>query len=143
VFLSSEQNPFPPLMVSKMLAEDTRKENGQAPVARDVIYMIVAAPRKTPRPPDLPRPMECRPEGSRPQLVINLISDVPRGVDVALGRVPQRNAADFVRANGVTISGAIAGGSTAGPALGFAGTSSEVFTANFGASAFSGSVPSV
>lgn len=62
------------------------------------IYMIVAAPRKTAKYPDLPRPLECRPEGSLPPLVLNFVSGVPRGVDVALGRIPRRDSAAFVQA---------------------------------------------
>jgi len=92
-------------MVSKMLAEDTRKANCEAPVARedgpkgDTIYMMTALPRKTPKLLALPQPMECRPEGTRPPLVLNLVSDgVPRGVDIAMGRVPRRNAAAVVTA---------------------------------------------
>jgi hypothetical protein len=44
--------------------------------------------------------------------------------------------------NGATISGAIGGGASAGPAVIFAGNSSESVTINFGATAFSGTVPS-
>jgi hypothetical protein len=43
---------------------------------------------------------------------------------------------------GITISGAIGGGASAGPVVGFAGNSSEAVTFNFGASPFSGAVPS-
>jgi hypothetical protein len=44
--------------------------------------------------------------------------------------------------NGATITGATGGGSSAAPALIFDGTSAEAYTANFGASAFAGTVPS-
>jgi ATP-dependent protease ClpP protease subunit len=62
------------------------------------IYMLVAAPRRVPKPlPSFPNP-PCRPEGKLAPLVLNFVSDVPRGVDVALGRIPKRDSAAFVQA---------------------------------------------
>src|SRR5437588_10253980 len=82
------------------MTDDTARRDTEATgaPAGDTIYMIEAVPRKTPKFPELPRPLECRPEGSLPPLVMNFASDVSCGTDLALGRIPQRNAADFVRA---------------------------------------------
>jgi ATP-dependent protease ClpP protease subunit len=62
------------------------------------VYMISAVPRSQPKPlPNFPNPVS-RPEGSLPPLVLNFVSEVSDGTDLALGKIPQRNAAAFVRA---------------------------------------------
>ncbi len=67
------------------------------PPQGDVIYLMTASPRKTPKFPEFPNPAR-RPEGSLPPLVINIVSEVSNGTDLALGRIPQRNSANFVNA---------------------------------------------
>jgi hypothetical protein len=63
----------------------------------DAVYMIVARPRKTSKLPEFPNPA-CRPEGTLPPLIMNFASEVSNGTDLALGRVPRRNAAAYVGA---------------------------------------------
>src|SRR6266404_4763727 len=85
-----------------MIDDIARTETG-APLARDaapqdeVVYMIIATPRKTPKFPEFPNPAR-RPEGSLPPLLINIVSEISNGTDLALGRIPQRNSANFVSA---------------------------------------------
>lgn len=62
-----------------------------------MIYMIVAAPRKTAKLHEFPNP-GCRPEGLSPPFVINIVSELSNATDLALGKIPQRNAGAFVRA---------------------------------------------
>jgi ATP-dependent protease ClpP protease subunit len=76
-------------MTAEVTAQDAK---------RDRIYLMTAVRTgKTPKALEFANPA-CRPEGSLPPLVLNLISDQPRGMDAALGRVPKRNAAAYVRA---------------------------------------------
>jgi len=64
------------------------------------ICMIEAGPRIRPKPlPEFANP-ERRPEGEGPPLVLHFHSDVPRGIDVAMARAPQRNTSAFLKAIG-------------------------------------------
>ncbi|MGY4504217.1 ATP-dependent protease ClpP protease subunit [Bradyrhizobium sp. GM24.11] len=68
--------------------------------ANDTVCMIEAGPRSRPKDlPQFPNPAP-RPEGALPPLHLRFFSEVPKGVDIALGRVPQRDAAAYVRAIG-------------------------------------------
>jgi ATP-dependent protease ClpP protease subunit len=60
--------------------------------------MIEAKPRSQPKPlPVFPNPAP-RPDGSLPPLVLEFFSEVPDGIGLALGKVPKRDAAAYVRA---------------------------------------------
>ena len=62
------------------------------------VCMVTAVQRSQPKPlPVFPNPAP-RPEGSLPPLVLDFFSDVPDGIELALGKVPQRNAAVYVQA---------------------------------------------
>jgi ATP-dependent protease ClpP protease subunit len=63
------------------------------------IYMVEARPRSRPKPsPVSPNPAPRPHEGTLPPLVLNFFSDVPDGTELALGKVPQRDTAAYVRA---------------------------------------------
>jgi ATP-dependent protease ClpP protease subunit len=60
--------------------------------------MISAVPRRAAKPlPTFPNPA-ARPEGSLPPLVLNFFSEVPDGIELALGTAPRRDTAAFLRA---------------------------------------------
>ncbi|MBR1246141.1 ATP-dependent Clp protease proteolytic subunit [Bradyrhizobium sp. AUGA SZCCT0169] len=66
--------------------------------APEMICMIQAGPRIRPKPlPDFPSPAQ-RPEGAGQPLVLEFFSEVPRGIDIALGKVPTRDTAAFLNA---------------------------------------------
>ncbi len=68
----------------------------------ETIYVVEASPRKQPKAlPEFPNPTS-RPEGAEAPLVLEFHSEVPKGVDLALGRVPKRDTERYLRA----ISGA-------------------------------------
>src|SRR5260370_14064458 len=88
----------------QQMTDDTPRTDPDAPLARDdapkgdTIYVMTAVSREIPKaPPVFPNPAE-RPEGKLPPLALDIVSEVPRGVDIAMGRAPQRNAAKFVNA---------------------------------------------
>jgi hypothetical protein len=62
------------------------------------IYRVGARPRSVPKPlPVFPNPAP-RPEGSLPALVLNFFSEISNGTDLALGKIPKRDASAFVQA---------------------------------------------
>ncbi|UFX41717.1 ATP-dependent Clp protease proteolytic subunit [Bradyrhizobium sp. 41S5] len=62
------------------------------------VYVVTAGPRKlTKLLPVFPNPSR-RPDGAEPALVLDLMSEVPSGVDIALGRAPKRDTGHFLRA---------------------------------------------
>jgi ATP-dependent protease ClpP protease subunit len=62
------------------------------------IYMLEAGPRMWPKPLPTMTVPPPRPEGDLEPLVLHFESAVPRGIDVALGKVPPRNTAAFLHA---------------------------------------------
>jgi hypothetical protein len=79
-------------------APDNRAELGasSAQPGPETIYIINADPRSEPMPltvfPNPPR----RPEGIGPVLVLDIFSEVAKGVDVAMGRAPKRDPKPYV-----------------------------------------------
>lgn len=66
----------------------------------ETIFVIHADPRSAPRAlPVFPNP-KLRPEGKESPLCLSFRSEVPRGIDVALGRIPKRDTAAYVQAIG-------------------------------------------
>ena len=62
------------------------------------IFVLEAGPRMRPKPlPVFPNPPR-RPEGDLEPLVLRFFSEVSKGIDIAMGRVPQRNTAAFLNA---------------------------------------------
>lgn len=62
------------------------------------IYVVNAAPRSRPKAlPVFPNPKR-RPEGVEPRLMLYFRSDVTKGIDVALGKMPKRDTESYVRA---------------------------------------------
>ncbi|MHC2619430.1 ATP-dependent protease ClpP protease subunit [Bradyrhizobium huanghuaihaiense] len=82
---------------------DEQGENLARPdLSAETIYVIQASPRKQPRAlPEFPNPTS-RPEGAEAPLVLEFHSEVSKGIDLALGRVPKRDTERYLRA----ISGA-------------------------------------
>jgi len=81
-------------------AEVQTQNRGAVPPSNQVpeIYMMVAAPRRTPKPlPIWPNPAP-RPEGSLEPLILNFVSPVLRVADAAQGRMPKRDTAAVVQA---------------------------------------------
>src|SRR4051794_11482532 len=78
-------------------------EGGQGsgrPRSSETIYKICADPRSEPRPlPRFPNP-KMRPEGAEPALVLEFVSAVPKGVDIAMGRTTTRDVKPYLRAIG-------------------------------------------
>ncbi|MGY4399871.1 ATP-dependent Clp protease proteolytic subunit [Bradyrhizobium sp. USDA 3315] len=65
---------------------------------REMVYQIRAIPRREPKPlPTFPGP-RTRPVGEGPPLRLLLFSAVHDAVDVALGRVPERDTSVYLRA---------------------------------------------
>ena len=60
----------------------------------DTLYNMFAVPRETPWRPEFPFNPGCRPAGSLPALVLNLASDPPSGLDIAMGRLRRKRKAD-------------------------------------------------
>src|SRR4051794_3837314 len=64
----------------------------------ETIYAINSDPRSEPKPlPVFPNPSR-RPDGTGPALVLDFFSEVPKGVDIALGRAARRDTLAFLRA---------------------------------------------
>jgi len=64
----------------------------------ETIFMLEADPRTKPKAlPVWPNP-SCRSEGAEPPLVLRFHSAVPNGIDLALGRIPQRDTATYLSA---------------------------------------------
>jgi ATP-dependent protease ClpP protease subunit len=79
-------------------ASEAGQDGSVQPRSAQYIYMLEPAPRRQAQPlPLFPNPGH-RPEGSLPPLVLRFQSDVPSGLDVALGRVPRRDVAGYLRA---------------------------------------------
>ncbi|MGX1322679.1 ATP-dependent protease ClpP protease subunit [Bradyrhizobium sp. USDA 377] len=80
----------------------TAEEHLARPRSDETIYTVWARPRSKQKAlPVLPN-LATRPEGREPALTLKFYSKVPRGIDLALGQVPERDTDSFVRA----ISGA-------------------------------------
>lgn len=62
------------------------------------IYVLRAAPPQQAAPlPEFPNPSRRR-DGAEPALVLEFFSDVPSGIDVALGKMPKRDTEGYLRA---------------------------------------------
>jgi hypothetical protein len=63
------------------------------------VCLITAVPRGQPKPlPIFPNNPAPRSEGSLEPLVLDFFSEIPDGTELALGKVPQRDTAAFLRA---------------------------------------------
>lgn len=79
-------------------ASEAGQNSPVRPRSLETIFVLSADPRSEPKAlPEFPNPAMRR-AGLLPPLVLRFQSDVPRGVDVALGRHPRRHAAGYLRA---------------------------------------------
>src|SRR5258708_39976379 len=89
---------FAPTEVTAQNASEAGRDDSSARSQTPEICMIVAGPRSRPKPlPEFPNPAG-RPEGSLPPLVLEFFSEVPKGLDIALGKVRPRNTEVFLSA---------------------------------------------
>jgi ATP-dependent protease ClpP protease subunit len=79
-------------------ASEAGQDGSVQPRSAEYIYLLEPAPRREAQPlPVFPNP-DHRPDGSLPPLTLRFHSDVPDGLDVALGRMPRRDTAAYLRA---------------------------------------------
>lgn len=76
---------------------EAERDNSARPHSPETVYVIRASARTQRKAlPVFPNPA-CRPEGAEAPLVLEFFSSVPEGIDIALGRVPKRDTAAYLR----------------------------------------------
>ncbi|MGY4170957.1 ATP-dependent Clp protease proteolytic subunit [Bradyrhizobium sp. USDA 4529] len=69
----------------------------EQPASQEMMVVVNAVPRRQPKPlPTFANPSR-RPHGSEPALILEFVSQVPTLIDIAMRRVPRRDAAACVR----------------------------------------------